>query len=78
MDAVTLAIVFHDVVYDAKLGGGGRNERDSARVFERFADEAAPGFGAARRAAVAAWIELTWTSAPARINGRRRSTSRRM
>ena len=40
--AVELAIFFHDIVYDAKHGGGGKNERDSAAVFGEFVQDAHP------------------------------------
>lgn len=59
-DAVELAIFFHDIVYDARGGGGGKNERDSAVVFRSFA-EAAPALEAERSDKVAHWIVQTST-----------------
>ena len=57
-DAVELAIFFHDVVYDAAGGGGGKNERDSALVLLEFCESAlGGGYAAAQR--VARWIEMT-------------------
>ena len=44
MDAIELAIFFHDIVYDARAGGGGKNERDSAEIFRGFVAEARPKF----------------------------------
>ena len=44
MDAVELAIFFHDIVYDAKSGGGGKNELDSADIFHVFVADAKPRF----------------------------------
>ena len=62
-EAVDLAIFFHDVIYDAKDGGGGANERLSAAKFSDFAAEAvnAVALSQRRRAKIVAWIELTYT-----------------
>lgn len=57
-DAVELAIWFHDIVYDARGGGNGRNEHESAAIFRTFAAEAAC-LSAALVDAVSHWIELT-------------------
>ena len=58
MDAVQLAIFFHDVVYDARRGGGGKNERQSAECFRLFfTDACAPDVE--REAKVSRWIEAT-------------------
>ena len=61
-EAVELATFFHDVVYDAKHGGGGANERRSAERFAAFAREAVNpvAFSAPRRERVVRWIELTF------------------
>jgi pantetheine-phosphate adenylyltransferase len=64
-DAVELAIFFHDVVYDASGGGGGKNERDSAELFRMFARGARPTGGSAIgplpavESKVARWIVQT-------------------
>lgn len=47
VDAIELAIFFHDIVYDARSGGGGKNERDSAEAFLSFVDMANPVFASA-------------------------------
>ena len=57
--AVDLATIFHDVVYDAVHGGGGRNERESARVFVEFAQSTT--MTSARIHKVVQWIERTWS-----------------
>ncbi|KAG8461441.1 hypothetical protein KFE25_001045 [Diacronema lutheri] len=57
-DALELAIWFHDVVYDARHGGGGKNERDSADALRRFAADAG-GLDARLVDQVGAWIEAT-------------------
>jgi len=62
-EAVALAIFFHDVVYDAKNGGGGANERESAAVFREFAEKHVTevALSRARRDAVSDWIVATAT-----------------
>lgn len=60
-DAVLLAIFFHDIVYDARGGGGGNNERDSAEVFRTFARDELAGFGSERAERVHGWIVQTAT-----------------
>jgi predicted metal-dependent HD superfamily phosphohydrolase/phosphopantetheine adenylyltransferase len=68
-DAVELAIWFHDLVYDARGGGGGKNERESAEAFRRFAAEAGC-LEPALVARVCEWIEATATHrAHARTHG---------
>lgn len=57
-DALELAIWFHDIVYDARSGGGGKNERDSAETFRRFADDA-HCLDASLIERVSGWIEAT-------------------
>ena len=57
--AVDLATIFHDVVYDAVAGGGGRNERESARVFVEFAQSTT--MTSERINKVVQWIERTWS-----------------
>ena len=57
--AVDLATIFHDVVYDAVAGGGGRNERESARVFVEFAHSTT--MTSERIDKVVQWIERTWS-----------------
>jgi predicted metal-dependent HD superfamily phosphohydrolase len=57
--AVDLATIFHDIIYDAVGGGGGRNERESARVFVEFAENTT--MPADRINKVVQWIERTWT-----------------
>ena len=57
--AVDLATIFHDVVYDAVAGGGGRNERESARVFVEFAHSTT--MTSERIHKVVRWIERTWS-----------------
>ena len=57
--AVDLATIFHDVVYDAVDGGGGRNERESARVFVEFAHSTT--MTSERIDKVVQWIERTWS-----------------
>lgn len=59
-DALELAIWFHDVVYDARGGGGGRNERASAEAFCRFAADAGC-LDAALVERVSGWVEATAT-----------------
>ena len=56
VDAVELATFFHDVVYNAQSGGGGRNELDSAEVWRDFARAAQL---AALEEKVARWIVQT-------------------
>ncbi|KAJ1447957.1 hypothetical protein M885DRAFT_540893, partial [Pelagophyceae sp. CCMP2097] len=58
--AVELAIFFHDIVYDAKDGGGGENERRSAAAFQTFQGQGLADWPQERAAKVAKWIELTW------------------
>ena len=57
--AVDLATIFHDIVYDAVHGGGGRNERESARVFVEFAHSTT--MTSDRIDKVVQWIERTWS-----------------
>ena len=57
--AVDLATIFHDIVYDAVHGGGGRNERESARVFVEFARSTT--MTSERIHKVVQWIERTWS-----------------
>ena len=57
--AVDLATIFHDIVYDAVAGGGGKNERESARVFVEFAHSTT--MTAERIHKVVQWIERTWS-----------------
>ena len=57
--AVDLATIFHDIVYDAVAGGGGKNERESARVFVEFAKETS--LTSERIDKVVQWIERTWS-----------------
>ena len=57
LDAVELAIFFHDIVYDAKNGGGGKMERDSAEVFRAFEAQSRPSFAAGDK--VYDWIVAT-------------------
>ena len=66
--AVDLAIIFHDIVYDAVKGGGGRNERESAQRFVEFA-EGCTGLPKDRVAKVVRWIALTWTHKCEDIDG---------
>ena len=57
--AVDLATIFHDIIYDAVAGGGGRNERESARVFVEFAQSTT--MTSERIEKVENWIERTWS-----------------
>ncbi len=57
--AVDLATIFHDVVYDAVAGGGGKNERESARVFVEFAHSTTMTQDRVNK--VVQWIERTWS-----------------
>ncbi|CAH0377871.1 unnamed protein product [Pelagomonas calceolata] len=57
--AVDLATIFHDIVYDAVAGGGGRNERESAQVFVEFAQSTT--MTSERINKVVEWIERTWS-----------------
>ena len=57
--AVDLATIFHDIVYDAVAGGGGRNERESALVFVEFAQSTT--MTSERIDKVVQWIERTWS-----------------
>merc|ERR1712138_361499 len=57
--AVDLATIFHDIIYDAVAGGGGRNERESAQVFAEFAQSTT--MTSERITKVVQWIERTWT-----------------
>ena len=57
--AVDLATIFHDIVYDAVTGGGGRNERESAQVFVEFAHSTT--MTSERIEKVVNWIERTWS-----------------
>ena len=57
--AVDLATIFHDIIYDAVAGGGGRNERESARVFVEFAHSTT--MTSERIEKVVQWIERTWS-----------------
>ena len=57
--AVDLATIFHDIVYDAINGGGGKNERESARVFVEFAHSTT--MTSERIEKVVNWIERTWS-----------------
>ena len=57
---VGFSVLFHDVIYDAKNGGGGKNEIQSAELFREFAaDVNAPGLPPADIDAVAKYIERT-------------------
>jgi len=56
--SLELAIWFHDIVYDARKGTGGKNEEDSALVFCQFADDVG-AVCAARVAKISRWIVLT-------------------
>ena len=57
--AVDLATIFHDIIYDAVAGGGGRNERESAQMFVEFAAETT--MTSERVNKVVQWIERTWS-----------------
>ena len=57
--AVDLATIFHDIIYDAVAGGGGRNERESAQVFVEFAHSTT--MTSERITKVVQWIERTWS-----------------
>ena len=57
--AVDLATIFHDIVYDAINGGGGKNERESAQVFVEFAHSTT--MTSERISKVVQWIERTWS-----------------
>ena len=57
--AVDLATIFHDIIYDAVAGGGGRNERESAQVFVEFAHSTT--MTSERINKVVQWIERTWS-----------------
>ena len=57
--AVDLATIFHDIIYDAVAGGGGRNERESARVFVEFAQSTTMTSGRINK--IVQWIERTWS-----------------
>ena len=57
--AVDLATIFHDIVYDAINGGGGKNERESARQFVEFAQSTT--MTSERITKVVQWIERTWS-----------------
>ena len=67
MDAVELAIFFHDIVYDAIAGGGGRNERESAQVFVEFAQSTT--MTSERIDKVVQWIERTWSHDGSDLDG---------
>ena len=57
--AVDLATIFHDIVYDAINGGGGKNERESAQVFVEFAHSTT--MTSERINKIVQWIERTWS-----------------
>ena len=57
--AVDLATIFHDIIYDAVAGGGGRNERESAQVFVEFAQSTT--MTSERINKIVQWIERTWS-----------------
>ena len=65
--AVDLATIFHDIVYDAVAGGGGKNERESARVFVEFAAEMTMPQDRINK--VVQWIERTWSHDGSDLDG---------